>query len=308
MIAPKLSPREKAFPPRRKTPYSEYPRKNKMTIAAAFCCSDGVVLCADSQYTYPETLKYQESKLRMGPDLKCHPFFAFCGDMDYQKQCIANFRAALSRAEREQVDVTIALETAALKMHTTYYEAYSDPSEKLSASMFASVLTDQGRLVFKIVGPKVTQVEELEFMGSGGYLARALADSFWEPFRFMYRTVFACTFILSDVKEYVDGCGGDSHIACLGHDGSETFFSEIDSSLGWPIKGIEKHYQTWKQRLGALLMDSQDCLVTQDSFQAKVTKLCNSLVKERAGKAEIFEHMKKKLDDLARPVEEEGKG
>lgn len=54
----KVKSRRKLFPQYPKTPYSEHLRKNKMTITAAFYYSDGVVLCADSQYTVPVYLGY----------------------------------------------------------------------------------------------------------------------------------------------------------------------------------------------------------------------------------------------------------
>src|ERR1035438_480933 len=172
--------RKKVFPSRHLKPYSERKRKNKMTIAAGFCCSDGIVLCADTQYTIPETMKYPDSKLRMAPELRCLPFFVFCGDMDFQKQCISSFTSALTEAEENGTLLHSALERAALEMHSAYYDAYSDPSEKLSATMFVSVLIDGKRRIYKVFGPKVSDVEPFECMGSGSYLARALADSFWE--------------------------------------------------------------------------------------------------------------------------------
>jgi hypothetical protein len=253
-----------------------------MTIAAGFCCSDGVVLCADTQYTIPETMKYPDSKLRMAPELQCLPFFAFCGDMDYQKQCIACFSSALTVAEENGTLLRSALEKAALEMHTTYFEAYSDPSEKLNAAMFVSVLISGKRKLYKVWGPKVSEVDQFESMGSGSYLARALADSFWEPNNSMYRTALAAVYILSDVKKYVDGCGGESQIVCLGHDGSWQYFSPDNFERTLPIVNIERHYQIWKRKIGSLLLDSQDFQESQESFETKATGISDDLAEQRS--------------------------
>jgi hypothetical protein len=120
MIAPKILPRKKIFPSHPPKPYSDRKRGNRLTIAAGFCCSDGVVLCADTQYTVPETMKYPDSKLRMVPELHCLPFFVFCGDIDFQKQCVSSFTSALSEAEGNGTNLHSALEQAVLKMHIAH--------------------------------------------------------------------------------------------------------------------------------------------------------------------------------------------
>ncbi len=260
-----------------------------MTIAAGFCCSDGVVLCADTQFTVPGGIKYPESKLRMIQEIKSVPFFAFCGDMDYQKQCLMHFSGAISGAEQEGKTVLGALEAEALSLHTTYYDVYSDPNEKLNASMFVSVLVGGKRELYKIWGAKVSKVEVMDAMGSGRDVARALADSYWEPTNTMYRTALAATFILTDVKKYVDGCGGDSQIACLGHDSAWRFFSPDEFEKTLPIPTIERHYNKWKRSFGYWLLNSQDFRESQSLFESGVTTLFENFIKERAERARKFE-------------------
>jgi hypothetical protein len=265
-----------------------------MTIAAGFCCSDGVVLCADTQFTIPGGSKYPESKLRVLPDIKCLPYFAFCGDMDYQKQCITHFGAAIDGAERAGKTVLASLEVEALALHTTYYDVYSEPDEKLNAAMFVSVLNAGKRELYKIWGPKVSKVDVMDAMGTGRDVARALADSYWVPNNTMYRTALAATFILTDVKKYVDGCGGDSQIACLGHDGSWKYFSQDDFPKTLPIAAIERHYQYWKRHFGYWLLNSQDFRESQDKFKNGVTALFEQFIKERAARVLKFEETEAK--------------
>jgi 20S proteasome alpha/beta subunit len=56
---PKLGPTLKPKPRR---PW----RKSKMTIAAGFVCSDGIVLCADTQETITGYTKNSTEKIRTG--------------------------------------------------------------------------------------------------------------------------------------------------------------------------------------------------------------------------------------------------
>jgi hypothetical protein len=92
---------------------------------------NGLVLCADTQITVPGSMKYPESKIRMAPTLQSLPFYAFCDDMDYQKQCIRHFNDAIQMAEQDRSNVIAALEAKALELHQTYYDLYADPGEKL---------------------------------------------------------------------------------------------------------------------------------------------------------------------------------
>jgi hypothetical protein len=260
-----------------------------MTIAASFCCSDGVVLCADSQLTFPEMLKYADSKLRIGKDLRCVPVFVFCGDIDYQKQCSSHFLAALSEAEREGRSLQAALEASALEMHRTYYEAYPNPEDKLQASMFVSVFTGTRRTVHKIWGPKVSVVERMECLGAGMYLAQSLSSTYWEFGNDMKRTALAATYILSDVKRYVDGCGGSSQIICLSNKGDQSMYAQDSLFRVDPIGMIENRYQVWKQRFGALLMDFQDYRMSHLDFEERLSRLSEHLLEIRKERTDYYD-------------------
>jgi hypothetical protein len=246
MTTAKLASPKKTIPRRPRKPYIS-PRKGKkesMTIVAGFCCNDGLVLCADTQITVPGSMKYPESKIRVTPSLQSCPFFAFCDDMDYQKQCIPHFGDAIRDAEKNHTSVIAALESKAIELHQTYYDLYVDPGEKLNANMLVSVRIDNRRRMFRINGPRVAPVDTLECIGAGNYLARALAGTYWSDGMSMHQTSIICAYILADVKKYVDGCGGDSNIAQLAHDGTWRLFpgeGEIEQ-----IEEIEKAYETWK--------------------------------------------------------------
>jgi len=302
---------KKKIPQRTRKPYSA-PRKGKrsMTIVAGFCCTDGIVLCADTQITVPGSMKYPESKIRMTPSLRSEPFFAFCDDMDYQKQCIPHFGAAIQNAEQQKTSIIAALEGKAIELHQTYYDLYVEPSEKLNANMLVSLRLDGQRKLLRVNGPRVAPVEMLECIGAGNYLARSLAGTYWSDDRSMRETSLICAYMLADVKRYVDGCGGDSHIIQLDHSGSWKRFPAEDDYQ--QIEDIEQAYRDWQYRMGPLMIDFQDFQRSQINFECDLHDACEELIAQRKPKAamheeiertklerEIAESLKKRTDEGA---------
>lgn len=289
-----MRPPSRRLPLKPKKPYSG-PRREKrsMTIAAGFCCSDGVVLCADTQLTIPGSLKYPESKIRMSPDLRACPVFAFCDDMDYQKQCISHFNEAIRTAELNRGHVIRALEQKTVELHQTYYDLYADPTEKLNANMLLCLRLDNKRRLFRIYGPKVSPVEALECIGAGNYLARALAGTYWTSDIPMHRTGIVCTYILADVKKYVDGCGGESHIICLGDNGLWEMFPK--DGQYFTTEDFETDYEYWKNRIRELTLDYTDFGVSESSFELDLANFTDDLTQRRGPRMheyERFETMK----------------
>jgi hypothetical protein len=122
--------------------------------------------------------------------------------------------------------------------------------------MLVALKLGDKRGMLRINGPRVAPVETLECIGAGNYLARALAGTYWSEEMSMHQTSIVCTYILADVKKYVDGCGGDSHIVQLAHNGSWKSFPNEDDFE--EIEEIEKGYETWKGKMSSLMVDYQD--------------------------------------------------
>ncbi len=300
---------KKKIPQRPQKPYIA-PRKGKrsVTIVAGFCCTDGVVLCADTQITVPGSMKYPESKLRMmAGSVKCAPFFAFCDDMDYQKQCIPHFGAAIQTAEQQKTSVIAALEAKAIELHQTYYDLYIEPTEKLNANMLISLHLDNRRKLVRVNGPRVAPVDMLECIGAGNYLARALAGTYWSDDRSMRETSLICAYMLADVKKYVDGCGGDSDIIQLDHNGSWKKFPAEDDYQ--QIEDIEQAYRDWQYKMGPLLIDFQDFQRSQINFECDLQDACQELINHRKPKADMYEQIERaKLDRELADLRKEREG
>src|SRR5271170_6684014 len=75
-------------------------RRNKvMTIAAGFKCSDGIVLCADSQMTASDGTKYNAPKIFSYSENQVDAVFAFAGSEVFSKMCIERLAKRILASE-----------------------------------------------------------------------------------------------------------------------------------------------------------------------------------------------------------------
>src|SRR5208283_3493768 len=119
------------LPSRSPKPYIRLQRMGAqaVTIAAGFQCSDGVVLCADTEINVTGFVKFPGSKFRLYPRMACCPVFTFAGDVLYCEMLVRHIAESVLVAERQGSDVLAAAQAKALSIHQVYaaegYEAGS---------------------------------------------------------------------------------------------------------------------------------------------------------------------------------------
>src|SRR6266568_3076754 len=84
-------------------PKPEFRRATAVTIAAGFRCSDGVVLCADTEMSMPGWIKYPGSKVRFYKDLPFQVAFTFAGDAEFFEMVIEKLTNCINRSKGAKV-------------------------------------------------------------------------------------------------------------------------------------------------------------------------------------------------------------
>src|SRR5271167_4782076 len=95
MNSPCLWLRPHSTPARRPT---ERPRKKAakaVTIGVGFLCSNGIVLCADNQITWPQFHKYYECKIYPHSTPEWATVFTFAGNPSLMKSFDGKFEGAM---------------------------------------------------------------------------------------------------------------------------------------------------------------------------------------------------------------------
>jgi len=213
-----------------------------MTIAVGFCSNDGVVLCADSQETISGYIKTFDGKVVTVIYKNLVMAIAGSGAGDYVKTA----RDALTDEFPEcktHTDVRKALEDRLLAFFDkhiarwAYFEERDRPSvellvafcgrgsagKKIGHSLFHYSGTSFHRTTAKAIGARIL-----------------LANNMIHRYAFGNHNVdeltSVATFILQEVKDKVDGCGGGTHIVALRKGGDFAFSEDTD------VRQAEKEY------------------------------------------------------------------
>lgn len=220
-----------------------------MTIAAGFKCSDGVVLCADTQVT--SNIKQQDPKIWVLTDPKSDHVVAMAGSGDVV--LIHALRDTLVTFDRPNM---LGVRFATMMAMTGSFSGRT-PMESLIEALQESILkpfyekhiysypgweTSQRQLQFLLALRVGNQCALLESsyatlarsegracIGSGNDLGGYLQETLFDPKAMDVsgaRRVAA--YLLDQVKTYSPWCGGESHILTIPNAGPPVWASDVE--------------------------------------------------------------------------------
>jgi hypothetical protein len=175
LVRPPLIPLRRPFMPvPSPVKHPRYPRseEKRMTIAAGFVVRNGILLCADSQYSGWE--KVYKDKLfcrAIGPAMVG---FALAGDDDYGRSIIEDcYQAATSIPHGDQTIWTIR---KAIR-RVISRELKSVPSDREKPQFLVAISTRVESALFSTNESSMPRVDKFDFRGSGSYIAYYIMKS-----------------------------------------------------------------------------------------------------------------------------------
>jgi len=230
------------------------PERNAVTIIAGFRCKDGIVICSVTQETSGPSkrdipkLRYEGKGLATDAPLAV----AFCGSgygplidklideswNDIQHLCSMD-------------EVCARIEHTIKRIYREYGKIYQR-GQCPTAELIYGVKTSEGHKLFSANGPIVNERLDYYSSGQGYYLADFIASRMFKPHLTLYQCVILAAYVLFEVKENVEGCGGDSHIAIL-RDGGDCGLINVNR-----VNMLTKLLESADPILGALLLDVAD--------------------------------------------------
>jgi hypothetical protein len=200
--------------------YEMASRRRNVTIAAGILCSDGIVLCADTEQT-DYTGKYQREKV-FNFDNKL--LLTGAGTSDYIKlafdKLCDSYRAmqppnpAAARLMVEEVVLDISREHI-----LPFFSEGQRPTFDLIIAMRCS---DGSPVMVKTQNTIAVLGGFFESVGVGKPLFEYWAQLLYHPNLKMNIVNYICAFILQEVKQNVYACGGHSFVMGLPNDASRT--------------------------------------------------------------------------------------
>jgi hypothetical protein len=216
-----------------------------MTIAAGVRCSDGIVICADTELTAGEG-RFDRPKI-----FACEDWLVTgAGAWDYIKMASDKLTEAFqsilpqtpseARNTVEQI-VTAIYEEHIFKLTSSQFPVYSSPPQ---FDLIVATRCGDGQLALIKTALTATFLSShYEAIGIGTNVFEYWAKYFLNRPRTMDVVAYFCMFILREVKSAVPGCGGSSVISKLALDKKTTkmftaFFTDEDILAGFPQSAI----------------------------------------------------------------------
>jgi hypothetical protein len=243
------------------------PKEKRMTIAAGFRVKDGILVCADTQYT--GGVKVHQAKvfryeIGTGQD-SCALAFALAGHEVYGKMAIEDCAEEIEKClgVRSLRAVKGLLRKAVKKIALEYVDSRPDLSDR-DASRFELVIAAWlphcgGLNLFRASGPGLILVDNYYCAGSGAYIADYFVRLAFNRHMSLENAVLMATQALSAAKSYDASCGGDSEFILLSSEGKlskvATYNARNSESF---INAYDSMARDFLFRVGAHQMPDQD--------------------------------------------------
>ncbi len=211
-----------------------------MTITLGFQCFDGIVLCADSLESDGVTKRFVEKLWTYEVQDEWGIAIASAGEADLADSFNDDLKEVLGNSDFDEVILLSKLKLAIKSVRESYPDAefgflaavYGMPS--LYKKLFR--VTDES----KHLGP----IRRYQALGIGGGLATFLASQLYRNSMCVEECIRLGAFILAQVKEHTEGCGGPTSILSYGGIGQPaTSFKVWDRA---DIDAIEKELSSEK--------------------------------------------------------------
>ncbi|MGA7792169.1 MAG: hypothetical protein WCA19_03965 [Candidatus Acidiferrales bacterium] len=194
-----------------------------MTIAAAFNCPEGLVLCADSQETVGDFLKRSEPKivvkangcLESGEIDEPRAVFACAGDGPFIDMTVEKLWRQMGRTRPTHGDMIDAMEDELIRIHQRYWPLYPERERPMLQMLVGLYAPEDSPTLWKVDGPIVTEVKTYDCIGYGLSLGKYIGDRLFTTKMETSEAALLAIYLLEQAKNAVQYCGGESHVIMM---------------------------------------------------------------------------------------------
>jgi hypothetical protein len=258
-----------------------------MTVGVGFRCIDGIVICADTQITFPQSHKYFENKTSFHFYPGAMVGFTYAGNPmlmgSFAYRFLPELEAGLSQGHPSVPLVHCILEDVLEDMN--HLETDPDGLEMLCGIVTPAMKSPQeqsqeGTALLITNRQIVKEAGNVIYIGVGdSSLLRFLRGLFSSREFTVKQALTLGTYIVLLAKTYIEGCGGETTAIVMGTDGK---LSPVSGSL---IAGIEKRFLPLQERLVevvyALYREGYTKGEADKDLEAEIQQLVKTVWEER---------------------------
>lgn len=249
--------------------YRRLPERKTVTIAAGIMCSDGIVICSDTEHT-DYVAKYQREKIfRFENRLTV----SGAGNSDFIQMAFNKLCDECRSAQPvNPSDAREIVEKLVLDIHSSHIFKFYQPTDQQRPSLDLIVATrcSNGELALvKTADTAAVLAQFYEAVGGGRPLFNYWANFLYRPGVTVDLMSYLCIFILREVKLNVDSCGGLSFIAAMMKDAS------LEAQLVWSPE--DTVLAGFPNTVAPLLRNCRDLRVDEKEFQDSIESFAAGL-------------------------------
>jgi 20S proteasome alpha/beta subunit len=195
-------------------------RKRRVTICAGMMCTDGIVICADTELTLT-TMKASRAKIFITAEhlQDFRMAIAGAGDYDFCKAAIQYTEPTLTSDDTPSLEnLQSAIGDAVNDVYVNHI--YPNKLNSRDISLLAAMWRKgEGYRLIRTSETAVLRVDRYEVLGSGGEIAEYILKRMYSEDLTIAQAVALAIYLMAEVKQRGQGCGGETNISVLRADG-----------------------------------------------------------------------------------------
>ena len=210
LILPRVRPVTRRRLPERKPP---------VTIAAGLVCSDGVVLCADTQLTS----NYKQPGQKLWLHEAAHLSVAMTGAGDYVLLKLVNGTIRHRIKGRMSLDRVLhgIVEPVLASVHADHIDKAPDwrVQNGYDVNVIVAIKTRTGVRLYESSRTGVSEITDYRCVGAGSPVGNYIAGNLFSPSLSVLWGQVCAAYLIQQTKAYGMDCGGETSIVVMPKDG-----------------------------------------------------------------------------------------
>jgi len=244
-------------------------------MGIGFFCSDGIVLCADTQITWKDHKAY-ECKIHPVGGIDWVGAFTYAGNPHLVKSFKTRFLELLPNHAADGGNTTTKEIREIIETALCFFDELRNDPTALTL-LFGVGIPQKGMRLFRTEGQVVSDVQLFDYVGCGdSSLLRCLGPLLIDKDEAltMSRALIVGTYLVLKAKTYVQDCGGDTDAFTLSWAGRMQTRSGM--TYNW-----EQHSLRLERDVSKVLRSIGDDSVTNEDASERMDILCKRIREER---------------------------
>jgi hypothetical protein len=243
------------------------PKVKTMTIAAGFPCSDGLVLCSDTQETIIGYAKVNTGKMTRLEFPLYNVVFTGSGDSGLIDMTVQLMCQALTLKEPKSMwAIEEVLRESLVDTFNRYIApGFQFPTAELPATpdLLIGIQQSASARLYRASGVAFRSVSESQCVGTGVVLGKSLIAQLFDGSMTIGQGWLVALYVLHQAKTWVDGCGGNTDILLLSNRNKGITRIPTDE-----VQDFENHFDQFNAYVRPLFVGAADKNVSHEQFDA----------------------------------------